>query len=123
LHSAVSPSTENWISTGAGVSGLGFNYVATRHAARVELYIDRGDGAINQARFDHFAERRVEIEGRFGGSLDWQPLPGRRACRINADVAEFGYADESSWPSLQERMIDSMIRLEQALRPAISELT
>lgn len=122
LHSAVSPSTDNWIGTGAGLSGLGYNYVLTQHAARVELYIDRGDDAENQRVYNHFFADREEIEREFGGPLDWQPLPARRASRINYPVVNQGYRDEDAWPQVQVALIDSMIRLEKALRPRIAQL-
>jgi hypothetical protein len=122
LHSAISPGKENWIGTGAGVSGLSFNYVITRHGARIELYLDRGDEALNQQTYEHFESRREAIEASFGGPLDWQPLSGRRACRINVEVAQVGYADEAEWPELQAKMIEAMVRFETALRPAIADL-
>lgn len=122
LHSAISPGKENWIGTGAGVSGLSFNYVITRHGARIELYLDRGDEALNQQTYEHFESRRGAIEASFGGPLDWQPLSGRRACRINVEVAQVGYADEAEWPELQAKMIEAMVRFENALRPAIADL-
>lgn len=122
LHSAISPGKENWIGTGAGVSGLSFNYVITRHGARIELYLDRGDEALNEQTYEHFESRREAIEASFGGPLDWQPLSGRRACRINFEVAQVGYADEAEWPELQAKMIEAMVRFETALRPAIADL-
>lgn len=122
LHSGVSPGTENWVGTGAGVSGLAFNYVLTQHTARVELYVDRGDEDLNAAAFAHFEERREEIEGAFGGELDWQPLPGRRACRINFHVDDHGYKDVEHWEAIQDRLIEAMTRLEAALRPHIASL-
>lgn len=122
LHSAISPSTDNWVAAGAGLSGLSFNYVTTQHAARVELYIDRGDEAENDRVLQHFVAQREGIEKEFGESLDWQPMPSRRACRINFDVTTQGYRDEDAWPDVHRRMIDAMIRLERAVKPAISEL-
>lgn len=40
LHSAVSPSSHHWVSTGAGMSGLAWNYLVRQHDTQVELYID-----------------------------------------------------------------------------------
>jgi hypothetical protein len=122
LHAAISPSTESWVSAGAGISGLGFNYVTTQHSARVELYIDRGDEEENARVFQHFLDRREQIEAEFGAPLDWQPLPGRRACRINCEAAQQGYRDEDAWDAVHASMVDAMVRLEAALKPAIAEL-
>ena len=37
LHTGLSPSEYNWIGTGAGFRGLGYNYVLTKHAATVDF--------------------------------------------------------------------------------------
>ncbi len=58
----------------------------------------------------------------YGGELSWEPLEGKRACRIAAWLPFGGYRDEDKWSEVQDAMIDSMIRLEQALRPFISKL-
>src|SRR5215218_5722118 len=39
LHAGVSPPDELWIGTGAGKSGLAFEYVVMQHGSGVELYI------------------------------------------------------------------------------------
>jgi hypothetical protein len=49
---------------------------------RSELYIDTGDAEENLALFSGLRGRSEEIEAAFGGALDWQELPNRRACRI-----------------------------------------
>ncbi len=124
LHSSVSPSKGQWISTGVGVSGVGLNYVIKRRGARVELYIARGKGheAENKSIFDQLHSNRHEIEEAFGAALDWQRLENRAASRICFDVADLGYQDEDAWNEIQGAMIDAMIRLEAALRPHIKAL-
>jgi hypothetical protein len=123
LHSGVSPGHDTWISTGAGKTGLGLNYVITQHRAGAELYIDRGRGLEeeNTRIFNALFDRRAEIEAAYGGQLDWQPLEGKRACRIRHDV-EGGYRDEERWAEIQDAMIDAMIGLERALRPHLDRL-
>lgn len=124
LHTGVSASADNWIGTGAGKSGLAFNYVTRQHDANVELYIDFGQDAEehNYAVFDEFSHNQGEIEKTFGMPLVWQRLEGKRACRIRKDFELGGYADEEKWPDIHEALIDAMIRLEKALRPHISSL-
>jgi hypothetical protein len=122
LHSSVAPSIGNWLSTGAGASGLTYVYVLTQHACRVELHIDRGDAGRNAAVFEHFANHRSAIEASFGEELDWQPLPDKRSCRINFDVAEIGYRDADEWPLAHDALIDAMVQLEEALAPHVISL-
>ena len=125
LHANISPGQHGWIGAGSGTRGLGFNYVILKHEGFVELYIDRGKEAGEESKtiFDSLAGCRDAIEKVFGEPLDWQRLEGKRTCRIKKSIPLGGYRDdESKWPSIQDAMIDAMIRLEKALKPYIAEL-
>ncbi len=125
LHSGVSPGIYAWISTGAGRQGLGYNYVIKQHGSSVELYIDRGKESEreNKEIFDELRASQGEIERTFGGSLEWERLEGKRACRIAKRSDQGGYRDdEESWPAIQDRLIDAMIRLDKAFHPHIKRL-
>ena len=73
----------------------------------------------NRAIFDEFVSRKTEIEQVFGEKLIWESLEGKRACRIKKDIEADSYMDEENWQTMQESMIDAMVRLEKALRPFI----
>jgi len=122
LHARISPGKEHWISAGAGKSGLGFNYVIRMGDAQVELYIDQVDAEANKRIFDQLFANKEQIEAAFGESLEWQRLDDRRACRIRHRLTLGGLADRDRWPDIQEAMIDSMVRLEQVLKPQIRRL-
>lgn len=124
LHANISPGQHSWIGTGAGKYGLTYNYVIRQHDGDVELYIDRGKDrdTENKSIFDSLAESKDAIEAAFGGSLDWQRLDGKRACRIKNNIGLGGYRDESQWPEIQVAMVDAMIRLEKALRSHVAKL-
>lgn len=122
LFSNIKPSKGGWISTGAGKGGLSFNYVARLKSACIELYIDTGDREQNKTIFDALYEGKESIEQEFGGSLDWQRMPDKQASRIEKRFQSGGIANPDSWPALQDKMIDAMIRFEAALRPRIAEL-
>lgn len=49
---------------------------------RIELYIDDGQVETTKHRFNTLLESKADIEGQLGYELDWQPLDGRRACRV-----------------------------------------
>ncbi|MGD2253952.1 MAG: DUF4268 domain-containing protein [Anaerolineales bacterium] len=123
LHANISPGRDSWIGMGAGIAGLGLNYVILQHEGRVELYIDRGSGAgeENKSVFDHLYAKHEEIETAFGGDLNWQRLDEKRASRISETVETGGYRDEN-WQETQDAMIDAMIRFENALRPHIKKV-
>jgi hypothetical protein len=125
LHATISPTRHNWISTGAGLSGLAYNYAITQHEAYIELYIDRGKDSDdeNLQIFQQLRQHREEIETNFGEPIDWQELENKRACRIRKTISG-GYRDpESNWPDIHKRMVDTMVRLEKALTPYIKKLT
>jgi hypothetical protein len=119
LHAKVKPGKENWISAGAGKTGLGFAYVVRMDDAQVELYIDRGEGEWNKRVFNGLLQHKLEIEDLFGSPLDWQLLPDKRASRIRFVIPDYGLKDQDHWEELQERLIEAMVRLEKAFRPFI----
>jgi Domain of unknown function (DUF4268) len=124
LHSGVSPTDHLWSGTGAGKGGLSFNYTITQHDSGVELYIDRRDSEDENRRiFDMLFAQKDAIEHAYGASLEWQPLEGKRACRIRQRFKLGGYRDEEHWPQIQDTMIDAMVRLERALKPQITRLS
>jgi hypothetical protein len=124
LFANISPSTSNWIATGAGRSGISFNYVILMDKAEVELYIDydQDTGAKNKAIFDGLYTHKAEIEQEFGAPLEWQRLDDKRASRIRKTFTEGGLLHPESWQSLQDRMIEAMIRLNDALRGRLAKI-
>lgn len=124
LHANISPNIYNWIGTGAGKSGLSYNYVITKQFGGCELYIDRGKGylKLNKQRFDNLYAHRKEIEKSFGEKLGWDRLEKRRAAGIEKRFRGVGLYNEDKWDNLQNKMIDTMIRLEKALKPYIESL-
>ena len=125
LHANISPGTYNWVGTSAGLPhGLHLNYSVRQHDGQVGLYID-GDketGEGNKAALDQLMKKREEIEKEFGGPLDWESLEGKRACRIGKVVSHCGWEDEDKWPEAYEAMVEAMINLERALRPALKKV-
>lgn len=123
LHANISPSTNGWVGTGAGLSGLAFNYVIKQHSGRVELYIDRGKNSRDENKeiFDALKEHRADIEETFGSELRWQRLDEAMASRISVEIDAGGYRDDE-WKSVQDMMIDTMIRFAEALQPHIEQL-
>lgn len=122
LHTKISPGTESWITASAGRSGLGFAYVILMDDARVELYITRASAEENKAIFDQLFAQREETEKAFGGPLKWERLDGKRASRISASLGIGGLSDADRWASVQEAMIDAMMRLHKGLKGLIDAL-
>jgi hypothetical protein len=125
LFSGVSPSRENWLNNGAGKSGLALTYVIRMEDADVALNIDRGKDSWDENRelLDQLMRHRSDIERNFGGALQWKADDASRVCRISAPLEGTGLREQDRWPELQDRMIDTMIRFERALRPYLDRLS
>jgi hypothetical protein len=87
------------------------------------LYIDRGNAAENKRIFDQLHAQQAEIERAFVGPLSWERLDTKRACRIKCAIHRGGYrSPESEWPAIQSEMVDTMTKLEAALKSPLAAL-
>jgi hypothetical protein len=113
-----------WLSGGIGRGGFHVNFVLLQEEARVECVVTAGKGSNHRklAIFNELRRQAPEIEERYGGKLDWQELPGSQMFRICETLAGGWKAPEEAWPDLQDRMIDAMVRLENAMRGPIQGL-
>ncbi|GJL66920.1 MAG: hypothetical protein NPIRA05_18910 [Nitrospirales bacterium] len=122
-HANIKPGAYHWIGASSGIRGLGFNYVIVQEYGLAELYIDRGEVGENKRIFDQLHARKDEIEKAFGGTLSWERLEAKRACRIKHVLENGGYrSPESEWPRIQSEMVDTMTILEAALKPELAAL-
>lgn len=121
LFQNISPSTSSWISAGSGVRGVGFNLVASRTYGRAEVYIDRGDGAENTSIYNQLHAQKDAIEAAFGRDLTWEPLEGKRACRIKSEMAG-NIFDRDQWPAMIDFMTDAMVRMESVFREPLAAI-
>ncbi len=113
LHKGRTPDAGMGVLFGLYRNGFSFNYVVGKDQSRVELLIQRDDGATQMAEL---REAASAIEGAFGGALAWLEKEGVRQRRV-VQAFEGGYrSNEAAWPSLHDGMIDAMIRLEAAMR-------
>lgn len=125
LHAHITPGEYSWIGASSGTRGLNLNYVVMQDACAAELYIDRGKDSEqeNKAIFNQLEAHRGEVEKAFGGSLSWERMEGKQACRIRFNQSGGGYrSHEDEWPKIQDGIIGGMDRLEKALRPHLKQL-
>ena len=123
LHSNISPTEYHWISTGAGIGGVSYNYVIRQHAGTVEVFFGRKDAAANKRMFDDLYSHKVEIEQTFGEGLSWERLDGKLGSKVAHYVDVGGYQDsEQTWALAQNAMVDAMIRLERSVKPFLARL-
>lgn len=118
LFDNISPSREHWLSAGSGLSGMSFNLIFGKSEIRVEFYMSRPQAETNQLVFDQLFAQKEQIEAAFGAELEWQPLPNRKACRIQYSRAVDGY-NKDNWADMIKWLVEHMTRLEAALSAPI----
>ncbi len=122
-HANNKPGSYHWLGSSSGISGLNFNYTIVKENGVTELYIDRGETSENKDIFDQLYAQKDKIEGAYGGQLIWERLDDKRACRIKRRIEKGGYrSPESQWPQIQKEMVESMVKLEAALKPELDAL-
>jgi len=126
LFSRISPGVYYWIGTGAGKSGIGYNFVVYNNESGCEIYLDRGkeyvNPNINKERFDKLISSKEEIESKLGFSIKWERLDNKRASRIGIRFSDGGVRDKEKWDTTQDRMIEKMIKIEEVFREYIRKL-
>jgi len=121
LFRDISPSQDSWISTGSGIGGVHYQYTICMHTSSVDLIFE-GDKDKNKAMFDYMLKYRTILETAFGGALEWNRCDDLKKSYLRQDL-EGGYRDDcDEWPVIQDRMIESMIKLEQAFKPYVAQL-
>ena len=76
---ARTPSREAWITLPFGASWAWYSLVVAGSSPRVELYFGSPEAEVNKREYERFAVRREDLEARFGGPIEFQPLPGPKS--------------------------------------------
>jgi len=72
--------------------------------------------------FKKLLKSKDSIEAAFGEELEWDQSNDRIGCGIYSGEDGGWKSPESEWPGLQDRLIDKLIRLDNALRDPIHAL-
>ena len=80
-----------------------------------EIYIDSTDGTAAAALYAALLARRAELEAVYGSPLEFQELPGKRACRI----VEYGDGKVQE-TERHDEFIDWLFDRGERLRKAIN---
>jgi hypothetical protein len=118
----ISPSKDNWIGIGSGLSGVAFNSVISDYYARAEVYISRASKEENKLIFKILFDNKTEIEAKFGNRLIWEELPDKKACRIKYEINDVTYFNKEDWGKMINFLIENMIKIEQVFRDPILKL-
>ena len=121
LYNNISPSTDHWLSAGSGISGISYNLIFSKKEIRVELWIAKPSAESNTFAFNWLYEHRQAIENVFGHELLWQPLPGKKSCRISYAKTAIGLEQEK-WPEMIDWLLQYLTAFEKAIDPFIFPL-
>lgn len=106
---------QNWLWLTAPIRGCGLNPVfGFKGKIRQELYIDRPTPEQCRAVFNALYARRDEFEAAYGRQLEWDPLEGRKACRIS-ESSEGDVQNDAEHEKYIEFFIDAGERFRRAI--------
>ncbi len=121
LYDNISPGRDHWLAAGSGLSGMSFNLIFGKNEIRVEFSMQRSQAEANQLVFDRLLAQKQQIETAFAAELDWLPLPGRKACRIQFAKPVDGY-NKDHWPEMIKWLVEHMTRLDKALNTYLEKI-
>lgn len=87
---------------------------------RCEVYIDVGDADANTRLFNALKEHRSDIESQIGHPLTWDPIDGKRACRISSSIPGSIHDDDKE--PLLDWIEAEHLRFRDTFRPIIQLL-
>lgn len=118
----VNPSTDHWLSSGSGVSGIPFNFVVTKSYASVDISINHGEKEDNEKIFDLLFAQKDEIEKVFGDKLCWERLDLKKSCRVSYRLEDVNIMNLDDWQKITNFHCDAMPRLDKALRSVLNKV-
>lgn len=109
----------SWITLPFGSSVGWYGLVFSRGGPRVELYFGSADAEENRLCFERIAEHRDQLDADFGAPLSYDPLPGKKACRIHVDRIEGGDVTQlDAHDDLMDWFISTLERFRMATQRA-----
>lgn len=122
IYNNVSPTKDSWLTGASGHSGVSFNPVILKDGARAEIYIDTGDEQRNISIYEKLKSKENDIETSFREVLDWQDLPGKRACRICVQYKDYGLKNEDHWNDIIDWLSNNIAELMKVFKPWLDDI-
>lgn len=122
LFSNISPSKDNWISAGSGVSGVAYQFVITQAFAQVELLIQRPIKEENKFIFDQLLHYKDEIETNFGEPLIWERRDDKKSSTIKYQLNGCNVFNKQDWNAMIEFFVDAMPRFYHAMKDPLNQV-
>jgi len=99
--------------------GILLSYVVRKADSRVELQLELNEWS--EPVFHQLQTLQSEFEAAYGRRLQWRERGERKRLRVQ-EIIEGGYlTPESSWPAIQEKLVDAMLHLNKTLRAFLDD--
>jgi len=95
----------------SGVPGFGYYYAIKQKTASIGLGINTGSKDKNDFIFRKLLEKKNEIENKFGEELGWFNDKNIKSSAVHKEYNFAGLQNEDQWLSLQNDMVDGMVKL------------
>ncbi|MCH3881704.1 DUF4268 domain-containing protein [Tenacibaculum aquimarinum] len=122
LFSNISPSKDNWISAGAGISGVSFMLSVTGYYVRIELNISSSNKERNKQYFNQLLKDKNAIEDSFGNELIWNEFLEHKMSRIKFEMQNVNLFEQDDWDKMNNFIISNLSKFEEAFKTTISKL-
>ena len=115
-----STTKENWIATGAGISGVSYNFAITKSSARIELYIRSDQKEKNKEIFDYMYSNKQTIESSINNKIIWERFEDKDASKLYINI-EKNYFEKENWQILIDLLVDNMIYFHKVIDGYLKE--
>ena len=118
----VNPTTDHWLGSGAGISGLQYVFVITGKYVRIELAILKSSKEKNKEIFKYLFNLKDTIELKFSNSLEWEELPENKMSRIKYQLNDVNLFDKADWEKISQFFVKYLPKFESAFSSEIKNL-
>jgi hypothetical protein len=122
LFNNISPTKDNWIGIGLGMSGVSINLCISNKYARVEVYINRGDQDENKRIFDYFLKNKDVLESEYGYKLEWERMDSNVTSRIKDQLNGVSLSNTEDWDKMLNFLKDRVVLIQKVFKGSVSRL-
>lgn len=109
-------STQSWITLPYGSSTIWYSVLFSNTGPAVEIYFGSSNAEENSREFERYVFVRPQFEASLALPVQFEDLPGKKACRIRAYKPGGGDVLESSrHPEFQDWFVDTIHRFKKAV--------
>lgn len=122
LFQNINASNDQWLSVGAGISGLQYTLTNTKSIARIELGIVTSSKEINKSYFRRLFSKKEMIEEALGKTIDWQELPESKMSRIKIELTDVDFFNENEWAKRNDYFLEMFPKFQKAFDQFVFQL-